>query len=284
MRDVNNNRGEAAKIQSNLSSGKVVRVPSHSPVDFQRARITEENIRKEEQFQNNIDSGLRQGRLAQDILDKAIDSLIEVKEIAINGASESFGDTSRKSMADQIAGIKDTLITSLNLTYGDRYLFAGTNSDQPPYEKDEVTGDVINNSNSKAPIVKVGDGVNIEFSITGQEIAATSEGDLFQIFTDLEQALRDNDVEAVNNSLDPVEGAIDHITDLASKLGNNINRMDFMFEQYENSKITQESNISEMVDTDYAQAFSDMQRNQVAYESAMAVHSTMFKNTLLDYL
>ena len=57
-----------------------------------------------------------------------------------------------------------------------------------------------------------------------------------------------------------------------------------MFEQYESSKIAQRSDVSELVDTDYAQAFSDMQRNQVAYESAMAVHTSMFKNTLLNYL
>jgi flagellin-like hook-associated protein FlgL len=39
-----------------------------------------------------------------------------------------------------------------------------------------------------------------------------------------------------------------------------------------------------MVDTDYANAFSEMQRIQVAFDSAMAVHSNMFGSSLLDYL
>lgn len=284
MRDVNKNRGEAGRIQSDLSSGKTVRVPSQDPVPFQRARILEENIRKEDQFQSNIDSGLRQGRLAQDTLDKMIESLIGVKEVAVKGSSDSYGGSNRESMADQVAGIRDSLASSLNLTYGDRYLFAGTNSAQKPFEVDELTGVVTNNSNNTGPVIKAGDGVNIKFSLTGQEITATPGGDLFTVLGDIEQALRDDDGAALNTLLTPLDSVIEHIADKTSQLGNNINRMEYMFEQYESSKISQRADVSGLVDTDYAQAFSDMQRTQVAYESAMAVHTTMFSNTLLNYL
>ncbi|MFP8488630.1 flagellin [Gracilimonas sp. Q87] len=284
MRDVNKNRSEAGQIQSDLSSGRSVRVPSQDPVSFQRARITQENIRKEQQFQDNIDNGLRQGRLAQDKLGKMIDGLIEIKELTVRGSSDSYGAKDRESMADQIQGLKVTLANSLNLSYGDRYLFAGTNSDQQPFEVDDVTGNVTNNSNATGPIIKAGDGVNIEFSVTGSELANTASGDLFVVLNDLEQAFRNNDQATINNYLGSMDNVIEHVTDLTSKLGNNINRMEYMFEQYESSKITQNADVSKLVDTDFAEAFSEMQRNQVAYESAMAVHSTMFNNTLLDYL
>jgi len=284
MRDVNKNRGEAGRIQSDLSSGRKVRLPSQEPVSFQRARITQENIRKEEQFQNNIDSGLRQGRLVQDTLDKMIDGLVEIKSLTVNGASDSYGPKNRESMADQIEGIKVTLANSLNLSYGDRYLFAGTNSDLQPFEVDEATGNVTNNSNANGPIIKAGDGVNIEFSVTGTELANTPAGDIFTVLNDLEAAFRANDQQTINNYLGNMDDVIEHVTDLTSKLGNNINRMEYMYEQYESSKITQNADVSKLVDTDFAEAFSEMQRNQVAYESAMAVHTTMFQNTLLDYL
>jgi len=284
MRDVNKNRGEAGRIQSDLSSGRKVRLPSQEPVSFQRARITQENIRKEEQFQNNIDSGLRQSRLVQDTLDKMIDGLVEIKSLTVNGASDSYGPKNRESMADQIEGIKVTLANSLNLSYGDRYLFAGTNSDLQPFEVDEATGNVTNNSNANGPIIKAGDGVNIEFSVTGTELANTPSGDIFTVLNDLEAAFRANDQETINDYLGNMDDVIEHVTDLTSKLGNNINRMEYMYEQYESSKITQNADVSKLVDTDFAEAFSEMQRNQVAYESAMAVHTTMFQNTLLDYL
>jgi len=71
---------------------------------------------------------------------------------------------------------------------------------------------------------------------------------------------------------------------LASKLGDNINRMNFMNQQYQSVEITQKANSSDLVDADYTEAYSKLQKNQIAYKSAMAVYSKMFENTLLKYL
>ena len=282
MRDVNKNRSKMSEIQSDLSSGREVRVPSQGPVDFQSSRILEADLDKVEQFQSNIGSGLRQGRLAQDTMDGVVDSLINVKNLMVKGSSDSLGENERNSLADKLSGIRKQVVDSLNIQYGERYLFAGTNSGEKPFEL--AGGTVTNNSNDKPPHVVAGDGVEIDISITGEDIADTPAGDLFGFLGDVETALRNNDDEQVNNLLEGADDVINHVTDLTSKLGDNINRMDFMNEKYESTKVTQESDISELVDTDFAQAFSDMQRTQVAYESAMAVHSKMFKNTLLNYL
>lgn len=282
MRDVNKNRGELAEIQSDLSSGKEVRIPSQGPVDFQSSRVLEADLNKVEQFQSNISSGLRQGRLSQETMDGVVDNLMNIKNNLVQGSSDSVGAQERESLADEVAGIRSQIVGSLNVQYGDRYLFAGTNSGEKPFE--QAGAAVTNNSNNKSPHVVAGDGVEIDISITGQEIANTPAGDMFTFLEDVEVALRNNNTNDLNNLLEDSDEVINHVTDLTSKLGDNINRMDFMFEQYESTKITQESDISELVDTNYAQAFSDMQRTQVAYESAMAVHGKMFENTLLNYL
>lgn len=282
MRDVNKNRGEMAEIQSRLSSGKDVRVPSQSPVNFQSSRILEADLNKVEQFQGNISSGLRQGRLAQDTMDGVVDSFMNIKNLMVKGSSDSLGAGERVNLADEVSGIRNQIIDSLNIQYGERYLFGGTNSGEKPFEL--AGGAVTNNSNDKPPHVVAADGVEIDISITGEELADSPAGDVFNFIGDVEDALRNNDDDQLNDLLDDSDQVINHVTDLTSKLGDNINRMDFMFEQYESTKITQESDISELVDTNYAEAFSDMQRNQVAYESAMAVHSKMFENTLLNYI
>lgn len=285
MRDVNKNRGEMGKIQSELSSGRMVRVPSDEPVSFQRSRIIEGQLRKDEQYQSNISGGLRQARMGQEALEEMIERLIDIKTIVVEGASDSSNDGVRENMADEIASIKESLVFTLNVSSGDRYLFAGTNSDQKPFEFDPLaTGGVANNSNNNPPEALVADGVKMEISVTGTDLRDTDAGDTFEVISNIEQALRDNDPTAINSMLTDIDKVIEHTTLVTAKLGNNINRMEFMFEQYESSKIGKEADISELVDTDYAQAFSDLQRVQVAYESAMAVHTTMFSNSLLNYI
>jgi len=285
MRDINKNRGEMGRIQSDLSSGKRVRMPSQGPVEFERSRIIEENIRKEEQYQNNVSTGLRQSRMAQEALEETIDRLIEIKSTLVQGATGTSNSQIRETMAREIEGIRDTLVNTLNVSSGDRYLFAGTNSGMPPFALDEMeVGGVSNNSSNTNPKVLAGDGVTLDISINGVELRDTGAGDLFGIIDNIITALDADDREALNQLLPDADRAIEHVTNQTSKLGININRMEFLFEQYESSKIAQRAEISKLVDTDFAKAFSDLQRTQIAFESAMAVHSTMFSNTLLDFL
>lgn len=296
MRDVNKNRSQMGKIQSDLSSGRSVRLPSQGPVEFQRSRVIEENLRKEAQYQNNISNGLRQSRIAQESMHEAIDRMIDVKKLMVQGANSATDQKVSDTIAQEIRGIRDTLINTFNVRTGDRYLFAGTNSSVKPFEIVEYVepippdpdenppGLVENNSNAKAPSILAGDGITIDVSISGEELRDTSAGDFFQILEDAIEALENGDHQEVNGLLGDVDAAIEHITNLGAKIGTNINRMDFMFEQYESGRISQKSQISEMVDTNYAQAFSDLQTNQIAYEAAMAVHSTMFSNTLLNFM
>lgn len=282
MRDVNKNRSKMAEIESDLSSGRRVRLPSQDPVNFQSSRILKADVNKVDQFQNNIKSGLRQGRLAQDTMDGVLDSLMNVKSLMVQGASDSLGGSERKNLADEVSGIKKRLVDSLNKQYGERYLFAGTKSADKPFELSGST--VTYNGNDKAPHVVAADGVKIDISITGKDITNTPVGNMFDFMGNVEDALRNNDSNQLNSLLSDSDEVINHVTDLTSKLGDNINRLDFMNKQYETTKITQKSDISELVDTNYASAFSKMKRTQVAYESAMAVHSKMFENTLLNYI
>lgn len=273
------------KIQSDLSSGKTVRMPSQGPVEFQRGRILEESIRKEEQYQENVNTGLRHGRAAQEALDETIDRLIDIKRILVQGTTETAGRNIRQTMAQEIRGIRDTLINTLNVRSGERFLFAGTNSAVKPFELDEnATGGVADNSNQSVPKILAGDGVSLEVSISGADLRNTDAGDLFQIIDRVITAFEENETDTLRGLLTDADQGIEHVTNLTSRLGTNINRMEFLFEQYESSKINQKAEISKLVDTDFAEAFSQLQRNQIAYESAIAVHSTMFSNTLLDYL
>lgn len=285
MRDINNNRSQMAGIQSDLSSGKKVRIPSQNPVSFQRSRIVEEDIRKQEQYQNNLSSGLRQGRLAQEALDETLDHLIDIKRILTQATTDTAQGKIRENMADELAGIRDTMVSTLNMSYGDRHLFAGTNSAEQPFQFDDTgLGGVADNSSDDTIRIQAGDQTYIDASVTGTDLRTSQAGDMFEIIGNIEQALRDDDTEALNGMLDDVDSVIDHTSIVTARLGNNINRMEFMYEQYESSNIVMKSDVSEMVDTDFAKAFSDMQRTQISFEAAMAVHTQMIHNTLLDYL
>lgn len=286
LRDITKNRTHMAKVQSDLSSGKTVRLPSDNPINFVRSRNIEDNLRKAEQYQDNLSSGLRQARLAQEATDEIIERLVDVKRVVTGAATDSSSANVRASMADEIKNIRDTMVASLNTSYGDRFLFGGTNSGEPPFVLDDTQpSGVLNRSNANAPEIAVADGVRIDISISGTEVTDLGNGnELFQMMADIETALRNNDGQALNAHLNDIDQAIDSTTIGISRLGGNINRMEFMFEQYESTKIVLSTDISRLVDTDFAAAISEMQRVQTSYEASMAVQTRMINNTLLDYI
>ncbi len=289
LRHTRSNRAEMARIQSSISSGVAVRAASQDPIAFERSRIIKDDIRKNEQYQSNISSGLRQARMAQEALDESIDNLIEVKRILTLASSDTQGPNVRETLAGEIAGIRDNLLATLNVKYGDRHLFAGTNSESPPFQPDvNEPGGVANYSSSTPLSVRAGDNVTLDISVTGTALrdtgAQAAGGDLFGIIQEIEQALLNDDSDTLRSLLPDVDKMVDHVTNETARLGTSINRLEFMFEQYESSAILRKAEVSEMIDTDYAQAFSDLQRNQIAFEGAMAVHSYAIRNTLMDYL
>ncbi|MDZ7772912.1 MAG: hypothetical protein U5K31_09255 [Balneolaceae bacterium] len=83
------NREELAKYQQQLASGKAVIRASDGSVEFSTSRIIQEQIRKDGQYQRNVNAGLRQARTVQESLDGMVDTLIDLKSTAVQGSNDS---------------------------------------------------------------------------------------------------------------------------------------------------------------------------------------------------
>ena len=84
------------------------------------------NLRKAEQYQDNLSSGLRQARLAQEATDEIIERLVDVKATGHRRCSQTRpAPMLRASMAERNQeNIRDTMVASAeHQVYGDRFLF-----------------------------------------------------------------------------------------------------------------------------------------------------------------
>lgn len=282
---LNRNRSELAKFQEQLSSGKAVVRASDDNVAFSTSRIMEEQIRKDTQYQSNVNSGLRQARSVQDSLDGVIDSMIDLKNLAVQGANDSLNDVEREKLAEQVASVRDRLVDLGNTQLNNVYLFGGTNSKDPTFSADAgATGGVADISNGDALTTRITENTTVETTVTGSELRNTPAGDLFGIVENLETALRNNDRAAVNSTITDIEDSLDHVTRLTSRIGSTINRLEFVHDKLESGIIEKKGEVSRLTDTDFAEAMSNFQKYETSYEAALAAHSRMTGTTLLNYL
>jgi len=284
LRDLKSNRKQLARLQDAVSSGKIVRKASDGALKFSNSRLIEDRIRRNDQYQNNINSALQNGRNVQNALDGILDQLINLKKVSVQGATGTMSIEDRKSLADQVANIRKDIIGLANTKDGNKYLMAGTNSAEKPFKDVDSSLNVADSSNNDPLKARIQDGVDIAYTITAKELRTTRSGDLFKLLKNVENALRNDDPTAVNSEMDHISDAIDHVTNLAARVGNNINRMEFAGEQYQALRIDQKGEVSKLVDTDYAQAMSEVKQYQIAYQAALSVHSTITQTNLMDYL
>ena len=285
INDLNRNRTEVARLQDDVSIGKSVNKASDDSRAFTSGRMIQNSLDRMAQYQKNIQSGLQQANTTENSLNGIIDQLIKLKSVAVKGANDSLDATDRSNLANEVASIRKTIIDQANAKSNDKYLFGGTNIVQPPfYENSGATGGVADRSNTSELTTQISDAVNVSYSVTGKELRNTSAGDLFSVVKKVEDALKNNDAQALNNSLSDIEKVTNHVTTLSAKIGDTINRMNFTSTQFDNSKINQKSDLSNLVDTDYAKAMSQIQQYQIAYQAALVTHSKITSMTLANYL
>lgn len=283
--NLQNNMEKLAKFQHQLSTGKQVIKPSDDNVAFGTSRLITETTRNNEQYQRNLKTGLSQSRVVQGGLENMVDVLIDLKTTVINASTDSLDDIDRESLADKVASYKERIVDLANSKYGSMYLFGGTNTDNEPFSENALApGEVADTSTNTALKIQASEISRIETTITGTELRNTDAGDLFEIMQTVEDALRANDRQAVSDSQEDIETAIGHVTGLASGIGNNINRMEFLNDQFEARIIDLKADVSRLTDTDFAEAITNFNKYETTYQAALSTHSRVSQLSLLHYI
>ena len=108
--------------------------------------------------------------------------------------------------------------------------------------------------------------------------------DLFNTIDETIVNLENQDIDALSTQIGQFDELISHVTTHVTEIGLTNNRLNFLEEKHENSKILLNAELSGWVDTDYAETVSKLQRTEIAFQSAMTIHTKMFNESLINYL
>jgi flagellar hook-associated protein 3 len=122
-------------------------------------------------------------------------------------------------------------------------------------------------------------------AFTQQASGEVDQGiDLFDSIDEAIANLESQNVDALSDQIDQFDELISHVTTHITDIGLTNNRLNFLEEKHENSKILLNAELSGWVDTDYAETVSKLQRTEIAFQSAMTIHTKMFNQSLIEYL
>ena len=268
------NKKRFYEASQRVSTGKNLLKPSDNPGLSKQILAYKTEIAIIDQYENNI-------TLAKNKMDFEQLTLKNIHDL-VNQAKDISNSPSEMSVS-QIENIQDQLLSLSNETYDDKFLFAGHNVDNRPFDEDGVyTGD-----NGEIHII-IDNNESVKINVTGNELfKGDEETNVFENLNELKSLLQEEPID--NDKLmeisDKLMKDVDRIQGVITNQSITYNRLDSKeaFLQEEKELVTDK--LSSIEDADMDTAIVNLQVQRMAYEATLAMTSMILnRKTILDYL
>lgn len=164
------------QLSSELSSGVRVTSLSSDPIAAGQNVLLLNEIQRDDSFTQS--SSLVQGQLqvADSALGDVVTQLTQAISLATSGANGTLNASQLQSVANQLAGIRDQVVSLANTSYQGQYIFGGTATSSAPFSTDTSTSpaSTVYNGDEGVNYLQTPNGQTIQLNIPGDQIFTTS--------------------------------------------------------------------------------------------------------------
>jgi flagellar hook-associated protein 3 FlgL len=279
IRNIQQNYRSLSQYQEQIASGKAINKPSDDPVKSIQIMSYRSALVETEQFKRNAEDGLNW----LGATDKALDDLTQVmqkaRELTVQGSNgvnnQEAGQTIAVGLRQLIGEIGDIA----NAKIGDRFLFAGTDTDTAPFQDGKFV-----NSNPNALSWNVGQGIYMNVNVNGTEIF-DFQADGLSLIETVEKIA--GELESGGNPeqlLGTLDKQLNNLLAHRSVVGTNVNRLEMMVNRLDETELTTQKILSKAEDADLAKVITDFTTQQTILNAALSSGAKAIQPTLVDFL
>lgn len=273
-------------LQDQLSTGKKITRASQDPVVAMNGMRYRSQVGEVEQFERNVGEAHNWLDTSDAALGEATQVMQRVRELVTQASNDTYEGDQRGNIAKEISELKEQLISSANSKVGDKYIFNGSNTTNPPIDTDATADGVTEDS-----FTGHGDAVEMEL-MKGIKVEVNSEpGEVFneQLFADLEQLQADlENPNTTGEDLQEYLGTLDEqmnsIVNERAELGARTNRIEMIESRLADQKVISNKIMSNNEDAELEEVITNLTNQQTVHEAALASAGRIMQTTLLDFL
>lgn len=289
LADLNEVSQRLSKTQRKLSSGKEINRPSDDPYGTSRALTMRGSLESSRQYQRNVGEAIGWQEVTDVALSKMSDTVMRVRELVIQGSSDSAGKTARDAIAAEIDQLVESLKQEANASYSGRYVFSGTATDVRPY----TIGGADAFAGNGSPVAReIGPGVSVQVNVVAQDILGNGQGAadglLLNVMRDVTDRLRSGTVADMNalrtTDLKALATNLDDLSKIRATVGATTNRLETADARLQELEESTTKLLSDVEDADMAKTMVDFSMQQSVYKSALQSGANIVQASLLDFL
>jgi flagellar hook-associated protein 3 FlgL len=281
MQTVQQNAQTAAQ---EVSTGRRVNEPGDDPAAVAALVFNDAQSSQDAQFQTNISDVQSKVQVADSVMNSASQLLTSAISLGTQGATGTLTDADRQSIATQVAGLQQQLVSLANTTYQGTYIFSGTDVTTQPFTADSsVPSGVTYNGNSAVTTVQISQGQSMQTNLPGDQVFTNSAGNAFAALNDLTSALNSGTGIAAANT--EVQNAFNQLNNQRVFYGNSLDQLQSAESFLSQDTVNLSTQQNSLIGADLTQAISDLSQSQTAEQASIAATSQILSlPTLLSYL
>lgn len=296
LKDIQKNLQSMDKLNTQLNTGNQINRVSDDPLKAVKIMNLNNEISDVEKYNYNVDEAT--GWL--DLTDSALDTIgtltSEIKTL-LTSISGTFGKDEIKAVAADVNGKIEQIGEALNTSYGGKYIFGGSITDEPPVKittnKDGIVSLTFRNVDANGDPNKalndslsaqVSSGISVDYNLTATEVS--NSGKLFDMFGELTQALNKDtvDTDKISELSKQLDDYLSDILNKRSIVGSRTNTIQTIKNTNDENMLEMKGVLSNIQDVDVTEKFIQLKSAEMVYTASLQVTAKIFNNTILDYL
>lgn len=270
---------ELARLQNQAATLKKITRPSDDPAGTLAAMGLRADKAAVDQYIRNSQDGQGWLSSADSALSNSVGILTSARDLTIQGANQgALTPAAREGIAKQLDALSDALLSEANTKYLGRNVFSGNSDAAASFDRTTY------NFNASAGNVtrRIDNGTTIPVDTDGQ--AAFGSG-ATSVFAELKAIAADLRAGVnVSGRIASLDSHLNNMLAAQSSVGARQATLMRMEDIHSQTQITLESQRADIEDVDAAQAYTDLQHQQLSYQAALMVTAKSMSPTLMDFL
>ena len=274
------------KLTSELSSGLRVASLSDDPVAAGQASLLASSISQDDSFVQNASTTQSLMQVADSALGSVVTQLTSALSLAVagNNGTESAADLT--SLSQQLASVRDQVVSLANTSYQGTYIFAGSQGNVQPYTVDTSTSPATTTYNGDAQVgsITTENGQPLQTGLAGSAVFSAPGADVMSALNNLVADFASGTPSSTaSTDVGLLTAALNNIAQQQSVLGSSLSRLESASTYAQTDAVNRTAAASALVAADPATVATQLSAAETQNQALMSVISTVEKQSLFDF-
>ncbi|MBI3472013.1 MAG: hypothetical protein HY013_11715 [Candidatus Solibacter usitatus] len=279
--------------QAQISSGLRITGPADAPAEIADLLQVQSDLGRVDQTKKNL------GRVKAEVdgAENAVAAALRLAENALTlgaqGAGSANAAIQRPLLAIQVRGLQEQLVALARTQVEGRFVFSGDTDQAPAYQLNLANPNGVDRllTAPSTRLIQDAQGTSFAVAKTAQDIFdrrnpndSLAADNLFAAFNDLRVALENNNQTGIQNALDRLHQASDHLNQDLAFYGDVQNRVSAANNLAEKFELQWRERLSQIQDADLPASILELTQTKTHTDAALSSQARYPRNSLFDFL